>query len=311
MGMNLLSQLPLIAHTGRPDAVEYLIGVDGGGSGTRARLCALDGAVLGEAEAGPSSLGQGIAAAWNNIEQAIDGAIKVAARADATPARCALGLGLAGAHVRAYRESLLQRTGAFGCVVLDTDSFAALVGAHGDRAGVLMALGTGSVGEARRLDGARVAVGGWGFGVGDEGSGAWLGLGAMRVAQHALDGRAVPKALAESVWKIAGASRDALHAWCSSAGQNAYAQLAPLVFAAAPRDPAAKELLDQACASVEEHVRALDPTGLLPVALHGSIGKRIAPLLPPQLRARLVAPDADALVGAVHIVSRALKGIRA
>ena len=65
-----------------------------------------------------------------------------------------------------------------------------LLGAHEGRPGAIVAAGTGSVGEALRRDGLRVAVGGWGFPVGDEGSGAWLGLRAMRETHRAIDGRA-------------------------------------------------------------------------------------------------------------------------
>ncbi|MEY8690213.1 MAG: ATPase, partial [Leptothrix sp. (in: b-proteobacteria)] len=44
-------------------ALTYLIGLDGGGTGTRARLASPDGRVLGSGEAGPSALGQGVAQA--------------------------------------------------------------------------------------------------------------------------------------------------------------------------------------------------------------------------------------------------------
>src|SRR5438309_1739218 len=85
-------------------------------------------------------------------------------------------------------------------------------------------------GEAVHADGRRESVSGWGFPVGDEGSGAWLGLSAMREAQRALDGRGKAGALAQAVWGLAGGTREALFAWCEHAGQHAYAKLAPLVF---------------------------------------------------------------------------------
>ena len=51
--------------------VEFLIGVDGGGTTTRALLARRDGAVIGQGRAGPSALGQGIAKAWEQIQVAI------------------------------------------------------------------------------------------------------------------------------------------------------------------------------------------------------------------------------------------------
>jgi glucosamine kinase len=66
------------------------------------------------------------------------------------------------------------------------------LGAHGGGPGAIVAAGTGSIDEALRHDGEHVSVGGWGYPVGDEGSGAWLGMCAMREAQLASDGRLSP-----------------------------------------------------------------------------------------------------------------------
>ena len=51
--------------------IEYLIGVDGGGTATRALVARTSGPVLGEGHAGPSALGQGIAPAWREVERAV------------------------------------------------------------------------------------------------------------------------------------------------------------------------------------------------------------------------------------------------
>ena len=53
---------------------DYLVGVDGGGSRTRARLASVDGRLLGFGTAGSSSLSQGAPAAWAAVEAAIDAA---------------------------------------------------------------------------------------------------------------------------------------------------------------------------------------------------------------------------------------------
>ena len=44
--------------------VEFLLGVDGGGTSTRALLARRDGPVIGQGQAGPSALGQGITQAY-------------------------------------------------------------------------------------------------------------------------------------------------------------------------------------------------------------------------------------------------------
>jgi len=273
----------------------HFIGIDGGGSGTRARL-------LGHGEAGPSALGQGIEQAWAHVRMAIERAFADAGRAVPPEAELALGLGLAGAHSPLRCNAFLAQAPAYGQLALDTDGGTALRGAHGGAPGIVVAAGTGSVGEALRRNGQRLTVGGWGFGIGDEGSGAWLGLAAMREAHCALDGRAPAGALARAVWRTAGGQRDTLIDWCARAGQHGFARLAPLVFDAADADPAARRLLDEAITALVEMANALDPDGSLPVAVTGSIALRLQPRLPAALRARCVEPQGDAIDGALLLV---------
>ncbi len=292
----------------QPTAIRYRIGVDGGGTRTRARLASAEGAVLGFAASGPSALGQGIDQAWEHIGQAVALAFADAQLAPASPAQCALGLGLAGANVRERRESFLRDAPPFAQIALDTDAYTTLLGAHEGRPGAIVAAGTGSVGEAIRRDGLRVAVGGWGFPVGDEGSGAWLGLRAMRQTHRAVDGRAPVGPLVGAVLSLAGISREALLAWCDRPGQNAYAELAPLVFDAAATDPFAAQLLDRAARALEEIAAALDPEGALPLAVCGSIGQALLPRFDASIRARVVHPAGDAADGALRLVRQALNG---
>ena len=291
----------------RSTAIRFHIGIDGGGTHTRARLASADGAVLGFAASGPSALGQGIEQAWQHIAQAVDGAFANAGLASAPREQCALGLGLAGANVRQRCEEFFRRTPPFGRFALDTDGYTTLLGAHAGRPGAIVAAGTGSVGEALRRDGVRVAVGGWGFPVGDEGSGAWLGLRAMRETHRAIDGRARVGPLTGAVLAMAGTSREALLAWCDRPGQNAYAELAPLVFDAAAIDPFAAALLDGAARSLEDIAAALDPERELPLAICGTVGRQLLPRFHPAVRARCVEPVGDAADGALRLIRQALE----
>jgi glucosamine kinase len=286
-------------------AAPYLIGIDGGGSSTRARLTDRTGRVLGDGVAGPSSLSLGVQPAWAQIELAIARCFASAGLPVAPAHECALGAGLAGVNFKEQAEQFLRGAGRFAHVALAKDGATMLLGAFGGKAGVVVAAGTGSVGEALRRDGTRASVGGWGFPVGDEGSGAWLGLSAVRAAQWALDGRGPRGALAEAIYQTIGTHAEAILAWCAQAGQGAYAQLAPHVFAAAEADPVAAELLRAAAGSIGEMVDALDPSADLPVVLSGSIGSRLVPYLP-ALTARLREPEGDAVDGALLLVRSAL-----
>ncbi len=299
------TQMPCNTHAAplqAPSALRYRIGVDGGGTGTRARLTDADGALLGTGQAGPSGLGQGIEQAWLNIGQAIANAFGDAGLEPAPPGICALGLGLAGANVQERCQALLRAAPGYWHVALDTDGYASVLGAHAGRPGAVVAAGTGTVGEALKRNGERVMVGGWGFPIGDEGSGAWLGFQAMRLAERACDGRAPTGALAQAIWGRIGPQRQALLAWCETAGQFAYAQLAPLVFDTEAVDPQAADLLAGAVGALEGVAKALDPAGDLPLVVTGSIGRRLAARLAPALLARCVAPAGDATDGALRLL---------
>ncbi|MDZ7813229.1 MAG: BadF/BadG/BcrA/BcrD ATPase family protein [Ideonella sp.] len=285
-----------------PQLASYMIGIDGGGTGTRARLVSRDGRVLAQGVAGPSGLSQGVEQAWRHVQQAIAQAFAAAQLPLATPGDCALGLGLAGAISPARAEAFLQAAPPYAVLALESDAATALRGAHGGQPGMVLAFGTGSVGEALLADGRKLSVGGWGFPSGDEGSGAWLGLRAVQIAQQALDGRRLAGALAQAVWQATGIGRQALLEWCGSAGQCAYASLAPLVFDAAETDPAAGRLLQEAANALIQMAQALDASGRLPLVITGSVGQRLLPLLPHELLDRCVPPAGDAADGALQLV---------
>jgi glucosamine kinase len=288
--------------------VEFLLGVDGGGTSTRALLARRDGPVIGQGQAGPSALGQGITQAWTQVELAIRHAFESARLPVPAWKRCALGAGLSGVSNRPWRDEFVARNIGFARLEAETDSYTMLLGAHGGKPGAIIAAGTGSMGEVLRADGSRFTVGGWGFPVSDEGSGAWLGLRAVRLAQCALDGRVNTGTLARHVWAVCGGDRDTLQAWCDHAGQFAYAQLAPAVFDAEASDPAAAQLLSRAVSELEAIALALDPQGGLPLAVCGSVGRRLAERLAPAIRSRLVeaadGPAAGALTLIRHLVEK-------
>jgi len=289
--------------------IRYVIGIDGGGTGTRARLTGSEGEVLGSAHAGPSALGQGVQQAWNNVSQAIESSFRSANVRAWQPEECAVGLGLAGAIVAERNRDFMRAAPRYAAIELANDGYAALLGAHGGAPGAIVAAGTGSIGEALREDGEHVSIGGWGYPVGDEGSGAWLGMRAMREAQLATDGRAPAGPLVHAVWGAAGDSREALLAWVEAAGQHAYAGLAPLVFDTEATDARAANLLNDAVRALDGIALALDPDGRLPLVVSGSIGQRLQPRLAPSIRARLVEPLGDAVDGALRLVRARLEAI--
>lgn len=296
------------AGTPRQHAIAYHLGVDGGGTGTRVRLIYADGRVLGEGHSGPSGLTQGIEQAWSHIRLAIAAAIKtseLAGLALPVPGNTALGLGLAGANNPLLHQQFVQDNPGYGWLQLESDAYTSLLGAHGGRPGAMLAIGTGSVGLARHADGRRVGVGGWGFPSGDDGSGAVLGLRALNLAQRALDGLLPAGPLAQAVIAATGGTPQAVLEWSCSAGQQRFATLAPLVLDCASHDPQAAALLDYAVQTMEDMALALDPEQVLPLALLGSLGKRLAPHLSAQTQQRVVPAQGNAIDGALALCQHA------
>jgi glucosamine kinase len=287
-----------------PPHIHYAIGIDGGGTSTRARVVHRSGVVVGEGKAGASGLMQGTVQAWRHIamaiEQAVQGHLQPHWEAP-LPGHCALGLGLAGANNPDWYASCVAAAPGYAALHLVSDAVTALRGAHQGAPGALVIMGTGAIGLVLRRDGQLTTVGGWGFPSGDEGSGADLGLRAINLTQQAVDGRGPATALTQAVLQAVGGTPTAMLGWCGGATQFDYATLAPLVFAHAAEDTAAANLLKFAANSLQALATALDPVGDLPLVVAGSIGQRLVPQLEPAIAQRVVPQQGDAMDGALAL----------
>lgn len=290
------------------DIIEYLIGVDGGGTGTRVRIERPDHLELGSAYAGPSGLTLGIGRAWAAVLDAVNRAFAEAGAARPALDRMAIGLGLAGVHNKQWAAEFIEKNPGFGAIEVETDAFCALLGAFQGKTGAIIVIGTGSVGEALLADGTRRVVGGWGFPSSDEGSGAWLGVRAINQVQRVLDGRRPASDFSRAVITLCGGDRDGLFAWLANANQTMYAQLAPVVIEYAAQDEAARDMMVKAGHEIAEVAAALDSSGRSPIALCGGLAASICGYLPEQLRARVVKPHADAATGALQLIRQSLHG---
>jgi glucosamine kinase len=290
--------------------IDFLLGVDGGGTGTRVRLAAVrpgaGGAELSQGASGPSGLGLGIARAWDAVQQAAAAAFAAAGIQQPPLQRVAIGLGLAGVHNKQWAAEFVAANPGYAAIRLETDGYTTLMGAHGGAPGAIVAIGTGSVGEVLFADGSRREVGGWGFPAGDEASGGWIGLRAIGHIEQVLDGRRAPSAFADSIIDACGGGRDAIQVWLGKATQTAYAGLAPLVLQHAD-DPAARAILLDAGKEAATIAHALDPQGTLPLALCGGLGAALRDYLPPALLARTTAPQGDSAAGALRMIELHLK----
>ncbi|AQT48812.1 MULTISPECIES: BadF/BadG/BcrA/BcrD ATPase family protein [Burkholderia cepacia complex] len=290
-------------------ALLFAIGIDGGGTGTRAVLADRHGRELAQGRGGPSGLGLGIERAWASIGAACADAFTQAGLAFDW-SQCALGCGLAGVNNAAWLAAFRAQA-PLGALAIESDAYTTVVGAHGGAPGLIVALGTGSIAAALDAAGACRIAGGFGFPSGDEASGAWLGVRALAYAQQALDGRVPRDAFATALLAETGAQdRDALVQWSCDANQTIYARLAPIVFAHRTH-PVARALIAQAGDEIGKMIDALDPQHALPVALCGGLADALAPAVPARHAARLRAPLDDSAHGALRLALEALRAAEA
>jgi glucosamine kinase len=165
-------------------------------------------------------------------------------------------------------------------------------------------VGTGSFGLAR-VAGGEARVGGYGFPISDEGSGAELGLQAIRLALRAFDGRVDRTALLGDVLARFDDDPAAAVAWMDAATATDYATFAPLVMRHADNgDPAGRRIVQGAAEQVDGLCRALFDRGAPRIALIGGLSSAIEPWLAPDVRRKLKPVDADAVAGAIWMAKR-------
>ncbi|WP_144157191.1 BadF/BadG/BcrA/BcrD ATPase family protein [Paraburkholderia sp. BCC1885] len=281
----------------------FLIGVDGGGSGTRVVLGDAHGRELAQAASGPSGLGLGVERAWQSIQA---GCAEAFSRAGVAPQweRCVLGCGLAGVNNRDWLAAFRAQAPKLAGLAVESDAYTTLLGAHGSAHGVIVALGTGSVAAAADDEGECRIASGFGFPSGDEASGAWLGLRAIVHAQQAIDGRVALDEFAQALLERVGArDRDSLIVWLCATNQTGYASLAPVVLAHAAH-PFAAQLLAEAGTEIGKMIAALDPSGELPVALCGGLGVPLRDYVPQRCQSRLTTPRSDSAHGALQLAQQ-------
>ena len=281
----------------------FYLGVDGGGSRCRARLETVDGRTLGSGIAGPASMRLGFETVRAAIMTATLQAFAQAGLPEEALARTHAGVGLAGTGQSGARPTLESWRHPFASAWFEGDGYLALLGAFGGENGGIVIVGTGSIGLSYQDQ--VVRIGGYGFPVSDEGSGADLGLNAIRHALRTLDGRAEASAFSKDVLALFSNDHVAVIDWLEKAKANDYAALAPLVVKhAGEGDPAAHQLMLLAAMHVSETIDVLFERGARRVALSGGLAQIIKEYLPARITTKLSEPQADALAGGILLAKR-------
>lgn len=201
--------------------------------------------------------------------------------------------------------------------------------------GLAIISGTGSIAYGRHPDGQLARAGGWGYLLGDEGSGYAIGLAALRAATRAADGRGPRTLLLPTLlehWQLDGPTRLVRKVYGELAGAGARAEIARLARlveqVAAQGDACAEAILTEAgqelalaASAVAAQLAAipgLSPGGAspLPCALTGGVlvnGHRVREAFTHAAAARglALAPITlvkEPAVGAVRLARELLAG---
>ncbi len=312
--MNAESRIPIPSF--RPSVV--FLGADAGGSHSTVVIGLADGRVLGRADGPGASMKPGSASGSAAI--LAETARRAAAQAGiALPADGAV-VGAAGAgraQEQAELEATLREAGVARRVRVLADGEVALTTAFDRGSGIIVNAGTGSIAYARDPQGQLHRAGGYGWQLGDEGGGYWLGRRALDVAARAQDGRGEGSTLLARLLGALGLQHfDDLVRWTTTATPAQVAALAPHVLNAAREgeavargavDDAARELVGLVV-TLERHFPGAGP---VPVALAGGLllpqsplttafRERLAAALK---RARLVPNRIDPAVGALRLAA--------
>jgi len=290
-------------------AEPLFVGVDGGGTGCRARIEDATGCLLGTGIGGPAALRLGIDRALAEVEKACRAALEEAGLGTDALNSVHAAVGLAGVGRKGALEQLVLRQHPFRSVVYVNDATIACIGAHDGKDGGIVIVGTGSVGFAV-VGRQEFRVGGYGFPISDEGSGADLGLHAIRMALRAHDERIVMTNLTRDVMIRFNDDPFEAVAWMDRASATDFATFAPLVMRHADvGDSIARGIVRDAAEQIDELVRKLCECGASRIALLGGLASSMQPWLAPDVQRRLFPVEGDAVDGALRLARRAVMNV--
>lgn len=292
-----------------------LIGADVGGTKTAVAV-AEDGRELGRADGPGAALRPGRAlVSASTIADVVRRALSTAGKLKGD----VLVVGAAGAGRQPEQEELrnaLRSEGVAENVLVTTDIEIALAGAFGDGVGIVITGGTGSIAVGRDSGGALHRAGGYGWQMGDEGSGYGIGRAALGAVSRAIDGRSPETQLSRKLFEATRSPDfDALVRWAATAGPPEVASLAPHVLeVAAAGDVVAAGIADYAARELSQLAVHIIPriTGAekIPVAATGGLlaneplRRAVFRKLADEPRLEPVETPVDAVAGALRIAAR-------
>ena len=228
----------------------YIIGIDGGGTGTVGILTTETGRCLAQVQSGPSNYHVVGEAETQAVLESVIGQLCEKAGILLTDSIC-FCLGMAGLGRAADREvvgRICDKLGVSKNRILTHDAHIALVGGTEKQHGVIVISGTGAIVYGINANGKEARASGWGYLLGDEGSGYDIAIKGLRAVVRAADGRGRQTELTNRILnKLELNEPGELIRWAHAASRDTIAQLAEIVFdAAQATDTIAEQIVDDA-----------------------------------------------------------------
>ncbi|MDO6565543.1 ATPase [Alteromonas sp. 1_MG-2023] len=319
----------------------YFIGVDGGGTHCRVQLEDEQGNVLSTAEAGSANIMTNAALAMQSIITASEKAISVLnepvsvlkehvgevnksiselhkpislANQTIELSQIHLAAGLAGANIPSALEQFLALNHPFKSLTVISDLHAACLGAHNGLSGGLIICGTGSAATVFQQPGKHPSdqdagfhdKGGYGLSIGDNASGSWLGLEAVKHCLLVFDNLVPQGHLFSMVCEsLAVSTAHELVTKVAGFTGKEYGTLAPCVVAAHKKGcTVANSFIQQGASYLTGIAKTLSGNQDFPICLMGGLSYVYQPLLDADIQARLTAPLSTPQAGAIQFAKR-------
>lgn len=291
----------------------YFLGFDGGGTTLRGCLIDATGEILAVASHPPAS--------FPKLKEKIGEPVATLARELQTRAGLPLGpataagfcsTGVGRPAEREIVQQALREKNIAETIIADSDFMAAHAGAFGGGPGIIVNAGTGVFGFGRTASGENIRVGGWGYLLGDEGSGFAMAQAALIAALKDWDGRGpktVLRQIFEKYFNVTSIELIISQIYSNDFDRGRFAELAPLVFEAADNgDAVAHEIVRHNGSELGHLVRAAANRGQwnfpISLALVGNLFRRSDLLLPAfwevldTKQFNLIVPRFESVVGA-------------
>lgn len=296
------------------NSVQWIIGIDGGGTKCKASLYNLAGNKMGESIAGPANV-------FADFEQAIESivmsskdvleAYNVSHQQKIMLNDCILSAGCAGAGIEAAYKRFMSWEHPFKNIHLSTDIHFSCIAANLNQACALIVVGTGSciafydkqqtnksvINSDNTAPLEVKQIGGHGFLLGDNASGAWLGKKALAWFLQAIEGKVNDSALFEALQAKLGSDVSALIEQYGRANGSAFGQLVPvLVMVKEESDNVqawVQEGADYLAGVIEEHINEDQP-----IFIDGGMASLYQPILSELLASEIFAPKQEPTHGA-------------